>query len=141
MGIKETRKKNEEFMADLKDKHGMTDMEARAIELMGDTVLTMCRLLRDMGACSPQMTALGAKKIFDLRDAMLEVMPMPKPEGKGLLFGFCIRCERDGLDPTVCPHHDVHRAAIFCLALLRVYPDYDLDVMAEVESAGDNHEA
>jgi hypothetical protein len=137
MGIKALRKKNDEFMAHLKNKHGMTDAEARAIELMGDTVITMCRLLKDMGASSPQMTALGAKKIFDLRDAMLEVMPMPKPEGKGLLFGFCVRCERDGLDSTVCPHHDVHRAAIFCMALLRIYPDYDLDVMAEVEAAGD----
>jgi hypothetical protein len=134
------RELNKQFLEDLKTKHGMGDTEARAIELMGDTVMTMCRLLKSMEDCSPETAALGAKKIFALRDSMLEVMPMPKPEGTELLFGFCVRCERDGLDPSVCPHHDIHRAAIFCMALLRIYPDYDLDVMAEVEAAGDGHE-
>jgi hypothetical protein len=79
------------------------------------------------------------KKMYRLREALMKAFAFPKDQ-PGAMFGECIRCSREGLDLSICPHDDIGRLALIALPSLRIYPEVDLDVMSELTDEDDGYE-
>jgi hypothetical protein len=118
------------------DAFDLTPAEKRAIQALGDVTITVARLIKSMEMAGPKSRAEGAKKIFKLREGV-EYMFSMKGKEPGPLLGWCLACETRGLDLSICPHGDINRMALICMAGLRLYPEYDFDVMAALESGED----
>jgi hypothetical protein len=118
---------------------GLKGDAQRIIELMGDVTLTMIRLHEIMCSDDPEGRAAGVKKMYRLRELMTECFDFGASE-PGPMFDMCIRCEREGLDLSACRHHDIGRLALLALPALRIYPEVDLDVMAELDAETDESE-
>ena len=113
--------------------------ERRVIEKLGDVCLTGTRLMADMEKGSPQYAAKGAQHLYRLHTALRECIGYERhPDGP--LFGFCVQCEMAKLPLTECKHHDIHETTLLAMAMLRLYPEYDMDVRAELDANGDVEE-
>ena len=114
--------------------HPHTDEDLNLVTNLGGIALIMTEILESSKSKDPVEVADFARSLFKLREVMLEIFPRPTESVP------CPLCRiNDRKEGEPCLHKDIIRVAIVGMAMLRITPDVDLDVLAELDAEGEKY--